>query len=315
MMPSSADETTTTPPSDDRPKPIPAKRIRFPRGDDEPNDLDLDDENSGRGLLSTDRIIKVENDDDDEEIPPPVPPRRESKYSPAKRKSRNRDDGELDELTKELNASLTDAGNRIVTITGTIKRGSKHGQAVEVQLKLSETELRRLSTVVAADNTTARNRRTYCGLGAGIHILLLSALCSPVAFVISAAVAFYTGTMTWYNFYLYFSEERSLCHKILVCPLLIIFYPALIVAAVVALGIYGAVAQVSWFYASWSREMRDPEKGFYGWLCAKMNLGDLTPYEVVVLDEDAAVAPSGVKQREHAVQEIVDEESEEQSSV
>jgi len=49
------------------------------------------------------------------------------------------------------------------------------------------------------------------------------------------------------------------------------------------LGVYGGITQVSWYWASWRKELGDPEKGFYGWFCNKLSLPDCSPYQVVIL--------------------------------
>ncbi len=59
----------------------------------------------------------------------------------------------------------------------------------------------------------------------GSHVVLWSLSCAPVVFVLSFITLFYYGTLTWYNIFLVYNEERTFCHKITVCPFLIIFYP------------------------------------------------------------------------------------------
>ena len=38
--------------------------------------------------------------------------------------------------------------------------------------------------------------------------------------------------------------------------------------------------QVSWRGDLWRKELTDPEKGFYGWFCNRLNLPDCSPYQV-----------------------------------
>lgn len=38
-----------------------------------------------------------------------------------------------------------------------------------------------------------------------------------------------------------------------------------------------------WFLPNWKDEVSSLEKGFYGWLCTKLNLEDCSPYLVVEL--------------------------------
>jgi len=48
---------------------------------------------------------------------------------------------------------------------------------------------------------------------------------------------------------------------------------------------YAAIIQISWHYDRWITEVQDLEKGFFGWLCASLQLSDCAPYEVVILND------------------------------
>lgn len=173
-----------------------------------------------------------------------------------------------------------------VTLTGTIKRGHKKNQVVEVELKLTQAELDQMnkSTITVDDKEDGAK----CGLRKGLHILLLTVLFFPFALISSLAVCFYVGTMCWYNIYLNLSEERTIWHKAFLCPLLILFYPVLIILSAFGIGLYAAVIQISWFLSSWLKEIKDFDKGFYGWLCSKLRIPECAPYEVVILDDTIA---------------------------
>ena len=180
--------------------------------------------------------------------------------------------------------------NGTVTMTGTIKRGAgtKVQDMVEVQYTLSRKELKSLnrSTKLEEDKTSGG---CICGLKKGPHILFLSLIFMPFAFIASLFWSFYIGSLTWYNIFLYLSEEKAWYHRVFICPWLIVFYPVLIVLICLSIAFFGMFKQVSWFLSSWYKEIRDPEKGFFGWLCEKMGVSQLAPYEVVVLDENPMV--------------------------
>ncbi len=182
--------------------------------------------------------------------------------------------------------------SRYVTLTGTITRGKKKGQMVDIHVTLTERELQEMARSkerldAECDAREGSSRSCGFGLSQGPHIILWSLSCAPVVFVLSFITSFYYGTLTWYNIFLVYNEERTFCHKITVCPFLIIFYPVLIVALSLSLGLYSAVVQVSWAFSEWWLSVRDLEKGFCGWACGKLGLEDCSPYSVVeLLDSD-----------------------------
>lgn len=182
--------------------------------------------------------------------------------------------------------------SRYVTLTGTITRGKKKGQVVDIHVTLTEKEIRELAKsrerLDAACEASEGSKRT-CSLGAcqGPHVVLWSISCAPVVFILSFITSFYYGTLTWYNVFLVYNEERTFWHKITICPFLIIFYPMLIMPLALSLALYSAVVQVSWAFSEWWQAVRDLEKGFCGWACGKLGLEDCSPYSIVeLLDSD-----------------------------
>ncbi|XP_078535404.1 transmembrane protein 169 [Lissotriton helveticus] len=179
--------------------------------------------------------------------------------------------------------------SRYVTLTGTITRGKKKGQMVDIHVTLTEKELQELtrSKEPLKDDAQEGKKRCAVGLDKGPQILLWSIACLPVIFVLSFVLSFYYGTITWYNIFLVYNEERTFWHKITICPFLMIFYPFIIVSVSFSLGLYTAITQISWSFSEWWRAVRDMEKGFCGWLCSKLGLEDCSPYSIVeLLDSD-----------------------------
>lgn len=173
-----------------------------------------------------------------------------------------------------------------LTMTGTIKRGKKKGQSMDVQLNMSRDELEKLNAATLMIQEEFENPKQSCcacSLTSGMHILLLSLISFPFAILITSIYAFYIGTITWYNMFTYFNEEKTYLHKLVMSPLLIIVYPIGIVLCTIGLGIYSGCVQISMKYTRWMNEISDIEKGFYGWLCSVLRLSDCSPYEVVIL--------------------------------
>ena len=174
-------------------------------------------------------------------------------------------------------------GQNTITMTGSIKRGDQVGSPVDIELELTDMEFRRLTSREAKSP-----RDCTCGVDQGLHITFLSVLFIPFAFVSSVCVSFYFSAMTWYNFYIYFSEEKSVWHKVSVCPLLILSFPFWAALTALGIGLYAGMKQISWYLDSWLCEIRDLEKGFYAWFCSFVGLSQCSPYEIVVLDESDA---------------------------
>ncbi|XP_069678956.1 transmembrane protein 169 [Periplaneta americana] len=185
------------------------------------------------------------------------------------------------------NSGVSGSIDGCLTMTGTIKRGKKAGQSVDVRLNMSREELEVLEAVIAAKrrNSTSPSSWFSCGPKKGPHITMWTALCLPFAVAVSGVYSFYMGTITWYNVFTYYTEEKPILCRILVSPFLILLYPFLILIFTIGLGLYAGVIQISWFLDSWYKEITDLEKGFYGWLCATLKHEDCSPYEVVVLTE------------------------------
>ncbi|XP_040084482.1 transmembrane protein 169 [Oryx dammah] len=191
-----------------------------------------------------------------------------------------------------------------VTLTGTITRGKKKGQMVDIHVTLTEKELQELTKPKASSRGMTPGGRRACQLGAdrGPHVVLWTLVCLPVVFLLSFVVSFYYGTITWYNIFLVYNEERTFWHKISCCPCLILFYPVLIMAMASSLGLYAAVVQLSWSWEAWWQAARDMEKGFCGWLCSKLGLEDCSPYSIVELLESDNI--SGNLSNKDATQEV-----------
>ncbi|XP_013413871.1 transmembrane protein 169-like [Lingula anatina] len=183
---------------------------------------------------------------------------------------------------------LTPPSEQKVTVTGTIKRGPKAGQSVEVELRLSKDELQKLGHE-DEESVYGPGECTLCGLKKGIHVFLFTVIVTPFAFFGSLGLSFYLGAQTWYNIFIYFSEERTIWHKVFLCPLLILTFPLTVGLSALGIALYAALIQISWWFKSWLKEMRDLEKGFFGWFCAKVDLMECSPYEVVVLDDIPAI--------------------------
>lgn len=183
--------------------------------------------------------------------------------------------------------SMENCNPGYLTMTGTIKRGRKKGQSIDLQLNISRDELERINTM-AVSLELKRNTRSLCcqcSRTIGPHILLLSLMCWPLITFIACVYSFYIGTLTWYNMFNYLHEEKSLLVRFIMSPILVITYPLAIVMCTVGLGLYAGLIQISLQYSTWSNEVADIEKGFYGWLCSLLNLSQCSPYETVILTE------------------------------
>lgn len=125
----------------------------------------------------------------------------------------------------------------------------------------------------------------------GPHVALFSVICIPAAFLASLCVAFYYGASSWYNLYLYFSEEKTVWHKVTICPVLILTFPFTVGLSSIGVAVFAAFVQISWFYMSWHAEFLDFEKGFFGWLCNKVGLPQCCPYELIILSNESELEP------------------------
>uniref|UniRef100_A0A336K4B7 CSON012006 protein n=1 Tax=Culicoides sonorensis TaxID=179676 RepID=A0A336K4B7_CULSO len=173
-----------------------------------------------------------------------------------------------------------------LTMTGTIKRGKKLGQEFNVQLNISRDELEKINQfAVKKSEEQKQDGCCVCKLGVGLHIFLLSLICFPFVLIINSVYSFYIGTLTWYNLFTFFSQEKTIFHRIFITPFLIVAYPITILLFTIGLGIYGGFKQISLRFHVWFNEICDLEKGFYGWLCGVLRLSDCSPYEVVILTD------------------------------
>lgn len=208
--------------------------------------------------------------------------------------SNNYDDlesGETSILNAELDRNSLDRFNTIrtdnyLTMTGTVKRGRKKGQSVDLQLNISRDELEKINAaVVAVEQIQQETRCCTCSPTTGMHILIFSIICLPFVAAYTSVYSFYIGTLTWYNIFNYFNEEKTYLHKLVMSPILILTYPIGICFCTIGLGIYAGIVQLSMSLTRWYNEITDLEKGFYGWLCSFLHLSDCSPYEVVILTD------------------------------
>lgn len=169
-----------------------------------------------------------------------------------------------------------------LTMTGTIKRGKKKGQNVDVKLNISREELEIIEAAIVAEEYNKMDI-SKCSLYNGPHIFLFSLICIPFVTCISAIYSFYVGTMAWYNVFSHITENVSCIKKVVLSPIVILCYPFLIVLFTIGLGLYAGIVQLTFSAANWWKDVCDFEKGFYGWLCNTLGLSECCPYEVVVL--------------------------------
>lgn len=179
--------------------------------------------------------------------------------------------------------SLTDnSKDGYLTMTGTIKRGKKKGQNVDVKLNISREELEIIEAAIVAEEYNKMDI-SKCSLYNGPHIFLFSLICIPFVTCISAMYSFYMGTMAWYNVFSHVTENFTVIKKILLAPIVVLSYPFLIVIFTIGVGLYAGIVQLTFSAGNWWKDVCDFEKGFYGWLCNMLGLSECCPYEVVVL--------------------------------
>lgn len=201
--------------------------------------------------------------------------------------------GETSVLNGEIEGNSLDRYNTrrsidsYLTMTGTIKRGKQKGQSLDIQLNISREELEKINAVALAtvEQVNHKHLCCICTLTTGLHILILSIICLPFVTLVTSIYSFYIGTLTWYNMFSYFNEEKSYIYKFFMSPLLILAYPLVILLCTIGLGFYAGFIQISLRLTSWLNEICDMEKGFYGWLCGFLRLSDCSPYEVIILTD------------------------------
>ncbi|XP_053615239.1 transmembrane protein 169 [Plodia interpunctella] len=169
-----------------------------------------------------------------------------------------------------------------LTMTGTIKRGKKKGQNVDVKLNISREELEIIEAAIVAEEYNKMDI-SKCSLYNGPHVFLFSLVCIPIVACVSAIYSFYMGTLTWYNIFTHVTENLSYVKRVFLAPIVILLYPFLIVIFTVGLGLYAGIVQLTFSGANWWKDVCDFEKGFYGWLCSTLGVSECSPYEVVVL--------------------------------
>ncbi|RVE44221.1 hypothetical protein evm_011120 [Chilo suppressalis] len=178
--------------------------------------------------------------------------------------------------------SVAENKDGYLTMTGTIKRGKKKGQNIDVKLNISREELEIIEAAIVAEEYNKMDI-SKCSIYNGLHIFLFSLFCAPIVACISALYSFYMGTITWYNIFSHVTEELNCFKKMLLSPIVILSYPFLIVIFTVGLGLYAGIVQLTFSGANWWKDVCDFEKGFYGWLCSTLGMSECSPYEVVVL--------------------------------
>lgn len=217
---------------------------------------------------------------------------RNQRNSPGSTNYDDLESGETSILNGELDKNSLDQFSTIktdsyLTMTGTVKRGRKKGQSVDLQLNISRDELEKINAAVVAVEQIQQQNNGFCicSLTTGMHILILTIICLPFVAAYTSIYSFYIGTLTWYNIFNYFNEEKSYLYKVLMSPVLILTYPFGICICTIGLGIYAGIVQLSLSLTRWYNEVSDIEKGFYGWLCSFLHLSDCSPYEVVILTD------------------------------
>lgn len=189
--------------------------------------------------------------------------------------------------SKTSSLARTRSPDNYLTMTGTIKRGKKKGQSVDVQLNISRDELEKINStalMIQQEHEDSKKSCCVCSLKSGMHIFLLSLLSLPFVVLITSIYAFYIGTITWYNIFSC-ALEKSYLHRLVMSPLLVIAYPIGILLCTIGLAVYSGIVQISTQFTKWSNEIADIEKGFFGWLCNFLHLADCSPYEVVILTD------------------------------
>lgn len=91
------------------------------------------------------------------------------------------------------------------------------------------------------------------------------------------------GTLTWYNVFSFYTEEKPFLCRVLMAPVLIVSYPVFILVSTFGLGLYAAVSQITFQWFIWLSHVQDLEKGFYAWLCSALKLEECSPYTEVVI--------------------------------
>lgn len=204
------------------------------------------------------------------------------------------------ESMASLPVSVGNSSKNYLTLAGTIKRGKLPQKSLDIQLSVTPDHLSKLEKRVH----DKYHDRCFCGLRRGPHVFLISLLSIPFMLVYSLFQAFFLGSMTWYNIFLHYNEDRSCCHKLL-SPFVLLFYPLWIVPVTIGLALYGLVRPISWYWDSWLSEIRNPDGGFMAWACTQMNLADCAPYQVVLLSaEESPHHATKIHQGCHTIEKV-----------
>ena len=113
---------------------------------------------------------------------------------------------ERSNLIKNLTPS-----NGFLTVTGTIKNGKNRGESFDVHLKMKRDKLAQIEKEADPKKSSSC---CCCGLNRGPHVFLTSLLLLPFLWIFCTFYAFYMGTITWYNIFIYYNEQRSCCHTV-----------------------------------------------------------------------------------------------------
>lgn len=254
----------------------------------------------------------VDHNDDDE-----VGPGRFKTFSARKSTTLQVDPAEPNSTStllvkKPRRPFMEDSSTNYLTLTGTMmkrknQRNRSRAISPQLQQQLSQTQDAELAAALAVaaeeDKTydvhltlTAEairamekrihakyHDRCFCGLNRGLHVFLLSLCAFPFALIYATLQAFYLGTLTWYNVFIHYNEERSCLHKLL-SPGILLLYPLWIIPCTIVIGLFGALFQVSWYFDSWLDALRTPDGGFFRWFCEDfVGLTDCSPYRVILL--------------------------------
>ena len=97
---------------------------------------------------------------------------------------------ELDRHPQFTDATISTIDSNYLTMTGTVKRGRKKGQSVDLQINISREELEKINTaalVAAVEQSSPKNLCCLCTASAGMHILILSLLCLPFVTLVTSS--------------------------------------------------------------------------------------------------------------------------------
>ena len=111
-------------------------------------------------------------------------------------------------IRKPSSAAAT--GNGFLTVTGTIKNGKNKGECFDVHLKMNRDRL----AAIEKEANLKKSSSCCCGLNRGLHVLFTSLFLVPFLWIFCTFYAFYMGTITWYNIFIYYNEQRSCCHTV-----------------------------------------------------------------------------------------------------